>query len=234
MTKKTKPSRSIAQWAAADKPREKLLEKGKLTLTVTELLAIILRTGAAGKSALDLSRDLMQLVNHDFHQLGLLRVGEMTAVGGIGKAKAATVIAALELGRRHRIHESPKRPRISDSRTAFELFKTRMGTPEHEEFWVLYLNNAHTVLFCQQLSKGGIAGTLVDIRLVLKKALELSAVAMILAHNHPSGVLKPSPADIKLTKKMKAAAIMLDLKVLDHLILSNNDYFSFADAQMLH
>jgi DNA repair protein RadC len=152
---------------------------------------------------------------------------------GIGEAKAVTIAAALEIGRRRRGEEAQEIIKISSSKDAFELLQPSMGELPHEEFWIVYLNNSNKVMHTGQLSKGGITGTLVDVRLVMKQALELGAVALILAHNHPSGGLKPSEADKQITQKLKNAAVALDIKVLDHLIITQKDYFSFADENIL-
>src|SRR5699024_3254180 len=156
-------------------------------------------------------------------------VGQLLKYKGIGEAKAITIIAALELGRRRRGEEALERKKITSSKSVFEVFQPILGDLNHEEFWILYLNNSNKILRKMQLSKGGITGTLVDVRLTYKNALELGATSVILAHNHPSGTLKPSQPDINLTKKLKTAGESLDIKVLDHLIVTQNAYFSFAD-----
>lgn len=233
MNTKNKNSLSIPNWLDHDKPREKLGQRGKLALTDTELLAIILRTGSAGMNALHIARELLLLADEDLNKLGSMPLEKMTTIKGIGPAKAITITAALELGQRRNEIKTASATRISDSSSAYQLLKFHLSGLQHEEFWIVYLNNAHVVLSTEQLSKGGITGTLVDIRLILKRALELGAVALILAHNHPSGNKKPSPADKKLTRKLTEATRLMDFKVLDHLILTYNDYFSFADAQLL-
>jgi DNA repair protein RadC len=155
------------------------------------------------------------------------------AFKGIGEAKAITIAAALELGRRRRLADSRIINKIQSSQSVFELMQPVLGELPHEEFWILYLNNSNKVIAKNQLSKGGITGTLVDVRLVLKKALEVGATALILCHNHPSGTLKPSRADQDITQKLKTAATSLDIKVLDHLIITEKTYFSFADEGIL-
>ncbi|NND78604.1 MAG: DNA repair protein RadC, partial [Maribacter sp.] len=171
--------------------------------------------------------------NNNLNELGKLTIRQLMQFKGIGEAKAVTIAAALEIGRRRRGEEAQKITKIASSKDAFELLQPAMGELPHEEFWIVYLNNSNRVMHTAQLSKGGITGTLVDVRLVMKQALELGTVALILAHNHPSGGLKPSEADRLITEKLKKAAVALDIKVLDHLIITQKDYFSFADENIL-
>lgn len=224
---------TIEQWSDADKPREKLLAIGKKSLSSTELLAILIRTGSTRKNALELARELLASTGNDLGKIGKMSPENMMNIEGIGPAKAVTITAALELGRRVGTADRTKMPKVEDSAGAYSILKPLIAELEHEEFYLLYLNNSHRVICTQQLSKGGITSTIVDIRLILKKALELGAIALIIAHNHPSGNLKPSAADKALTKKLVDAAKLMDLKVLDHLILTYNDYFSFADAELI-
>nr|WP_299343325.1 DNA repair protein RadC [Allomuricauda sp.] len=226
-------SLSIKNWADDDKPREKLLQKGRAILSDSELIAILIGSGNRSESAVQLSQRILASVNHNLNDLGRLSVSQLMKFKGIGDAKAVTIAAALEIGRRRRGEELKKLEKINSSQDAFELLYPQIGELEHEEFWIVYLNNSNKVMHKSQLSKGGITGTLVDVRLVLKQALELGAVALILAHNHPSGTLKPSSADKQLTQKLKIAAEALDIKVLDHLILAQDNYLSFADAGIL-
>ena len=219
---------SIKSWNEDDRPREKLLVKGRNAITDAELVAILIGSGNREESAVGLSKRL-----HNLNRLGKLSVKELCAFKGIGEAKALTIVAALELGRRRRVQEPSELKKITSSVSAFELMQPVIGDLQHEEFWIIYLNNSNKVLQTAQLSKGGITGTLVDIRLAFKKALELGAVSLILAHNHPSGTLKPSESDIKLTNKIKKAGESLDITILDHLIVTEKTYFSFADEQMI-
>ncbi|SDM75603.1 RadC family protein [Kriegella aquimaris] len=224
---------SIKHWSDDDKPREKLVNKGKSVLSDAELIAILIGSGSRNESAVELSKRILASVNNNLNELGKLSIKQLMQFKGIGEAKAVTIAAALEVGRRRRGEDAVKITKISSSRDAFELLHSAMGELPHEEFWIVYLNNANSVLQLSQLSKGGLTGTLVDIRIVMKQALELGAVALILAHNHPSGTLKPSAADKQITQKLKLGAEALDIKVLDHLIITQKDYFSFADEGVL-
>jgi DNA repair protein RadC len=226
-------SLSIKNWSDDDKPREKLVQKGKAVLSDAELIAILLGSGSRNESAVELSKRILSSVNNNLNHLGKLSIEQLKAFKGIGEAKAVTIAAALEIGRRRRGEEAQKITKIKSSNSVFELLQPIMGELEHEEFWIVYLNNSNKVLHRAQLSKGGITGTLVDVRLVMKQALELGAVALVLAHNHPSGTLKPSVADKQITMKLKTAAAVLDIKVLDHLIITQKEYFSFADEGVL-
>jgi DNA repair protein RadC len=229
----TPSSFSIKAWNEDDRPREKLMLKGKTALSDAELIAILISSGSHDESAVSLSQRILASVENNLNELGRTSVSKLTHFKGIGEAKAIAIVAALELGRRRRGQEALERKKITSSESVFELLQPILGDLPHEEFWGVYLNNANKVLQTLQLSKGGITGTIVDIRLTLKTALELGAVGMILAHNHPSGTLKPSQADKQLTKKIKMAGESLDIKVLDHLIITEKAYFSFADEQLL-
>lgn len=224
---------SIKNWSQDDQPREKLRDKGKANLSDAELIAILLGTGSRSESAVSLSQRILLSVDNNLNQLGKLSIKQLMTFKGIGEAKAITIVAAMELGRRRRGEEALEKKKISSSTSVFELMQPIIGELPHEEFWIVYLNNSNKVLQKNQVSKGGITGTLVDVRLVLKSALELGAVGLILAHNHPSGTLKPSTADKDLTQKLKLAAESLDIKILDHLIITEKAYFSFADENIL-
>ncbi|MBO6606201.1 RadC family protein [Psychroserpens sp.] len=230
---KTKNFLTIKNWSQDDRPREKLRDKGKSALSDAELLAILIGSGNRSESAVGLSKRIMSSVTNNLNSLGKLSLKQLMDFNGIGEAKAIMIMAAMELGRRRQIEEAIVNAKIGSSLNVFDQMQPIIGELPHEEFWILYLNNSNHILLKQQLSKGGITGTLVDIRLVLKQALELSAVAIILAHNHPSGTLKPSEADKKITLKLKKAAQSLDIKVLDHLIITEKAYFSFADENLL-
>ena len=224
---------SIKNWAEDDRPREKLLQKGRLSLSDSELLAILIGSGSKNESAVELSKRILSSTQNNLNELGKLSVSQLCKFKGIGPAKAVTIAAALELGRRRRLQEALEQKRITSSHSVFEIMNPIIGELGHEEFWIIYLNNSNKVIEQFQISKGGITGTLVDVRITLKKALELGAVSIILAHNHPSGSLKASEADKQLTRKLKTAAESLDIKVLDHIIVTEKSYLSFADEGML-
>jgi len=224
---------SIKNWSDDDKPREKLVHKGRSVLSDAELVAILIGSGSRNESAVELSKRILASVNNNLNELGKLSPKQLMKFKGIGEAKAVTIAAALEMGRRRRGEGNQKISKISSSQDAYEIFRPVIGELEHEEFWILYLNNANKVLLSSQLSKGGLTGTLVDVRIVMKQALELGAVGLILGHNHPSGTLKPSQADKEVTQKLKLAAQALDIKVLDHLIVTQKQYYSFADNNIL-
>ncbi|TDY11664.1 RadC family protein [Meridianimaribacter flavus] len=224
---------SIKHWSQDDQPREKLRDKGKATLSDAELVAILIGSGNKEESAVELSKRILASVGNNLNELGKLSLKQLMDFKGIGEAKAITIAAAMELGRRRRGEEALERKKITSSISVFELIQPVIGELPHEEFWIVYLNNSNKVIQKQQLSKGGITGTLVDVRLVMKNALELGATGLILAHNHPSGTLKPSEADKQLTQKLKYAGESLDIKVLDHLIITEKAYFSFADENIL-
>lgn len=228
-----KPSFSIKNWSEDDQPREKLLKKGKAALSDAELVAILIGSGNRDESAVDLCKRILASADNNLNQLGKLSINQLMKFKGIGEAKAISIVAALELGRRRRAEEALQQFKITSSKSVFELMQPMIGELPHEEFWIIYLNNSNKVIDKLQLSKGGITGTLVDTRLVLKQALQVGAVAIIMAHNHPSGTLKPSQADKDITQKLKVAAQSLDIRVLDHLIITERAYFSFADEALL-
>ncbi len=224
---------SIKNWSDDDKPREKLVQKGRSVLSDAELIAILIGSGSRNESAVELSKKILASVGNNLNELGKLSIKQLQQFKGIGEAKAVSIAAALEIGRRRRGEEGRKITKISSSKNVFELLQPIIGELPHEEFWIIFLNNSNSVLQAGQLSKGGITGTLVDVRLVLKQALELGAIGLILAHNHPSGTLRPSEADKQITQKLKQASLALDIKVLDHLIITQKEYFSFADENIL-
>ncbi|MGV6829401.1 MAG: RadC family protein [Flavobacteriales bacterium] len=224
---------SIKNWNEDDRPREKLLKKGKSALSDAELLAILIGSGNREESAVSLCKRILSQSANNLNALGKLSVHQLMSYKGIGEAKAITIIAALELGKRRRLEAAIELKKITSSSSVFELMQPLVGDLSHEEFWIVYLNNSNKVLDKVQLSKGGITGTLVDVRLVFKHALQIYAVGIILIHNHPSGNLKPSLADKNLTNKLKIAGESLDIKVLDHLIITEKAYFSFADSNLL-
>jgi DNA repair protein RadC len=224
-----KPVKGIRSWAEDDRPREKLLLKGKSTLSDAELIAILIGSGNTEETAVDLSKRILLSLNNNLSELSKLTVKDLMQFKGIGEAKAISIIAALELGRRRKDSEPEKRIKITDSQTAFDVIYPHLGDLNHEEFWVIFLNRANAVIGKQNISKGGVSGTVVDPKVVFKMAVQFPASGIILAHNHPSGNLKPSQADHQLTRKLKEAGKALDIPVLDHLIIGERDYFSFVD-----
>jgi len=222
----------ITNWHEDDRPREKLMLKGKSALSDAELIAILIGSGSRNESAVGLSKRILSSVDNNLNALGKLTITQLMNFKGIGEAKAISIMAAMELGRRRRAEEAVQLDKITSSKMIFELMQPIIGELPHEEFWVLYLNNSNKVLSKLQQGKGGITGTLIDVRLVFKTALELGATAIILCHNHPSGGLIPSDADKQITKKLKAAGQNMDIQVLDHVIVTENGYFSFSDAEI--
>ena len=220
---------SIKHWAEDDKPREKLMLKGKNALSDAELIAILIGSGSRNESAVSLSKRILASVDNNLNALGKLSLKQLMEFKGIGEAKAITIAAALELGRRRRAEETLDLKKITSSKAVFEIMQPIIGELSHEEFWVLYLNNSNKVVYKSQLSKGGITGTVVDVRLIFKIALEQNATSIILTHNHPSGKLLASDADKEVTKKLKLAGEQLDVKVLDHIIITEKEYLSFQD-----
>jgi DNA repair protein RadC len=224
---------TIKSWALDDRPREKLLAKGKIALSDAELIAILIGSGNREESAVALSKRILKGVNGNINELAKLSVKKLTIFKGIGDAKAISIITALELGKRRQLEAALEKPKISSSKDVANLMQPVLGDLEHEEFWVLFLNNSNKVVAKSQISKGGLTATIVDIRLVFKSALELASVGIIVCHNHPSGKLLPSTADKQLTQKIKEAGSILDIKLLDHLIITEKAYFSFADENLL-
>jgi DNA repair protein RadC len=223
----------ITNWSEDDKPREKLMNKGKASLSDAELIAILIGSGSRNESAVQLSKRILSSVDNNLNALGKLSLQQLMNFKGIGEAKAISIQASMELGRRRRAEEAIELKKITSSKSIFEMMQPIIGELPHEEFWIIYLNNSNKVVSKSQLSKGGITGTLVDVRLVFKNAIEIGAVSIILIHNHPSGALKPSEADKQITRKLKLAGESLDIKILDHLIITETNYFSFADEGIL-
>ncbi len=224
---------SIKNWSEDDRPREKLLSKGRSALSDAELIAILIGSGNREESAVGLSKRILALVENNLSELGKVSVKDLMKFKGIGEAKAISIAAALELGRRRSGGEALSRKQITSSKSIFEIMQPIIGDLSHEEFWVIYMNNSNKVLDKLQLSKGGMTGTLVDTRIAIKKALEVGAISLALVHNHPSGTLRPSEADKQVTQKLSTAASSLDLRVIDHLIVTEKGYFSFADEGIL-
>ena len=232
MSKKPE-SFSIKHWSQDDQPREKLRDKGKSMLSDAELVAILIGSGNREESAVELSKRILASVDHKLNALGKLSLSDLMNFKGIGEAKAISIAAALELGKRRGFEPEEINPKIKSSRSVYDLMRPFLYDLPHEEFWVLYLNNSNKVIHKTQLSKGSMTGTLVDVRLVLKEALQLGAISLVLAHNHPSGTLDPSQADKDITKKLTTASASLDIQVIDHLIISNMGYYSFADEGLI-
>lgn len=224
---------TIKSWALDDRPREKLVAKGKQALSDAELIAILIGSGNRDESAVGLSKRILKSVEGNINSLAKLSLEKLIEFKGIGEAKAIGIITALELGKRRQLEIALEKPKITSSKNVFHLMQPIIGDIEHEEFWVLFLNNSNKVLAKTQISKGGLTATIVDVRLLFKRALELTSVGIIVCHNHPSGKLEPSNADKQITQKIKQAGVTLDIKLLDHLIVTQKSYFSFADEGIM-
>ena len=223
---------TIKNWEDTDKPREKMIAQGKTALSKAELLAILLGSGSAEESAVELSRRILASVNNSLTTLGKQSLQQLQAFKGIGQAKAITILAATEMGRR-RVAETPEpQPKIEVAHNVFTLMQPLIGELPHEEFWVLYLNSTNRMIHKARLFSGGITQTTVDVRLLFKTALEQGAIALILVHNHPSGSTTPSKEDIELTQRVKTAGDMLDIKLLDHVIVTEKEYLSLLDERL--
>jgi DNA repair protein RadC len=227
------PYAPITEWAEEDRPREKLLLKGRAALSDAELIGILLGSGTVSLSAVDLAKQILASVGHNLNQLAKLTLKDLEKFKGIGQAKAITIAAALELGRRRKEAELPQRERITSSADAYQAMRPHLLDLPHEEFWVILLNRANEVLRKQPISTGGVSGTVADPKIVFKLALEHLASGLILVHNHPSGSLQPSQADQALTRKMKEAGAVLDIPVIDHLIFTERGHFSFRDEGLV-
>lgn len=224
---------NIKSWAEEDRPREKLVLKGKNALSDAELIAILIGSGNKTETAVELSKKILASVNNDLNQLAKLNLVDLMKFNGIGEAKAISIAAALELGRRRKESTEEKKIKIGSSKNAYEAINDVLSDLPHEEFWVLYLNRKNEIIKRENISKGGITGTVADGKIIFKNAVNLLASSVILCHNHPSGNLSPSQADIQLTKKMKEIGTLMDTPVIDHIIVGNNNYFSFADENLL-
>ncbi len=220
---------SIKSWAEEDRPREKMLEKGCNSLSDAELLAILIGSGSRNETAVGLAQRILADTGNDLNELGKKNLKDLMKFKGVGEAKAISIVAALELGRRRQLTDIKERPTISDSRSAYDAIASKLVDNPHEECWILLTNRANKIIRREQVSSGGVAGTVVDIKIILKKAVEELASGIVLAHNHPSGSLQPSAADIDVTNRLRNAAKLLDVTLLDHLIISEKGYFSFAD-----
>jgi DNA repair protein RadC len=226
-------SLKITDWAVEDRPREKLIQKGSASLSDAELLAILINSGTKDRSAVDLGRELLGIVNNNLNSLGKLTIADIKKIRGIGTARAVTIVASLELGRRRKMAEVQDVPQIRSSKDVADIFQPLLSDLLHEEFWILFLNRSNKVINRMKLSQGGISGTVTDVRIVMKKAIEYLSSGIIVCHNHPSGNLNPSESDSKITQKIKEAGNLMDIQLLDHLIISDKDYYSFADNGLL-
>ncbi len=227
------PNLKILSWAEEDRPREKLMLKGKAALSDAELIAILIGSGTKSLSAVDLAKIILNKTGNNLNELAKLSVNDLKKEKGIGEAKAIAIVSALELGRRRKEAEFTEKRQITSSRDIYELMKADLLDKQHEEFWIVLLNRANKVLRKMPISSGGISGTVADPKLIFKFALEESASSIILVHNHPSGNLKPSQADNELTAKLKSAGKFLEIPVLDHLIFGDQGYLSYADEGLL-
>lgn len=223
----------IKSWAAEDRPREKMLLKGKSALSDAELVALLIGSGTGKLSAVEVAKLVLKSVGNNLHDLAKLSVKDLMKSKGIGEAKAISIVAAMELGRRRKEFEVAEKPKVSGSEEAFELVKRDLMDLAHEEFWVLLFNRANRLIKKKRISEGGVSGTVADPKIIYKLALEELASGIIVVHNHPSGNLTASQSDIKLTSKLKEAGQVLEIQLLDHLIVAGQKYFSFADEGIL-
>lgn len=224
---------SIKYWATDDRPREKLLSKGIDSLSDAELIAILIGSGNREQSAVELSKDILKSAENNLNELGRFSVNDLQKFKGIGEAKAISIVSALELGKRRKISEVINRKQIKSSKDVFLIFGQKLGDLPYEEFWLLILNRANKIVDTKNISKGGVSGTVTDIKIILKEAIEKTASGIIVCHNHPSGNIKPSQSDINLTQKLKGACKLVDIPLLDHVIVSFSSYYSFADEGLL-
>ena len=223
----------IKEWAVEDRPREKLLANGQRSLSDAELIAILIGSGNLDETAVELGRRILTSAGNNLNELGRKSIDDLKQFNGIGEAKAITIIAALELGRRRKDSDVFIKKKITGSKDAADFFLPILGDLSHEEFWVLVLDRGNKIIDHFMVSQGGISGTVIDVRLILKKVLDKLASGIILSHNHPSGTLQASDADLKITKKIQDAAQLMDISVLDHIIIGQNRYLSMADEGML-
>jgi len=227
-------SHALTTWAVEERPREKVMANGVQYLSDTELLAILIGSGTRHITAVELARQILKGAGNSLHLLGRQGIGELVRIKGVGPAKAISILAALELGRRRAGMQHTEKTPVKSSETVYKLFHPLMGDLEHEEFWLLMLNRANRVLGRYKVSQGGLSGTVIDTRIILKKALDNLASSIIVCHNHPSGNKQPSDADLKITEKLKKAAEILEIKLLDHVIIADKSYFSFADEGLIN
>ncbi len=231
--KETGKPLTIKEWAIDDRPREKMLSKGVSVLSNAELLAILLGSGTRNETAVDISQRILNAANNNLNELGRFGLADFTKIKGIGEAKGVAIMAALELGRRRKGAEALNRKQITSSNDIVELFQPILGDLPHEEFWVLLLNRANRIIDQVRVSQGGVTGTVVDVRIIMKAAVIALASGIIICHNHPSGNSKPSDDDIKITQKLKQTCASFDISLLDHVIVTDHGFYSFADASIL-
>jgi DNA repair protein RadC len=224
---------NIKSWAEDDRPREKLLLKGRQALSDAELLAILLSSGNRDETAVQLAQRILNSNKNSINLLAKMQVSDLQKFKGIGEAKAITIVAAMELGRRRKSEVSEEKQKITSSLLAYDILKSKLNDLPHEEFWVIFMNRNNTVIKMECISRGGISGTIVDVRLILKPGIECLASGIILAHNHPSGNLKPSQEDLLLTKKVKEAAKAMDIILQDHIIIGDGNYLSMVDENLI-
>jgi len=223
----------IKDWALEDRPREKLIKKGVQSLSDAEIIALLIGSGTRNETAVELSKKVLKTANNNLNELGKQSIENLIKMKGIGEAKAITILAALELGKRRKISEIITKKKITQSKDIFELFQPILGDLPHEEFWVLLLNRSNRIIEKIKISQGGVAGTVTDIKIILKQAIEKLASSVILCHNHPSGNKNPSKADDSITQKLKQGSELLDVQVLDHIIIADMEYYSYADEGKL-
>ena len=225
---------NIKQWAVEDRPREKMLLKGSRSLTDAELIAILIGSGNLNETAVELAKRILASTNNNLNDLSRKGIDYLKSFNGIGEAKAVSIVAALELGKRKKEADVFEKKKITGSNDAAEYFAPILGDLNHEEFWILLLNRGNNIIESFKVSQGGISGTVIDVRLILKTALEKMASSIILCHNHPSGTMQVSDADLKITKKISNSAKIMDIAVIDHIIIGQNNYLSFADEGMIN
>lgn len=223
----------IKYWSESDRPREKLINKGISALSDSELIAILIGSGNKNKSAVELSREILNQYNNNLNSLGKAEYNNLMNFAGMGPAKAISIVAALELGRRRNLQDAEKTISLSSSSAVFDYLQPIMGDLITEEFRVVYLNRANKIIENVSISKGGTTGTVIDIKIIMKRALEILAQGIIIAHNHPSGNKMPSKMDINITEKIKNAAELFSISVLDHIIVADKTYYSFRDEGLL-
>lgn len=224
---------NIKEWAVEDRPREKMLTNGPRSLTDAEIIAILIGSGNTKETAVELSKRILASTNNNLNDLGRKGVDYLKSFNGIGEAKAVAIVAALELGKRRKEADVFNKNKITGSKDAADFFQPLLGDLNHEEFWVMILNRGNKIIDTFMISQGGVSGTVIDVRLILKKAIQQLASSIILCHNHPSGTMQASDADLKITTKIKNAAKVMDIAVLDHIIIGQSTYLSFADEGLL-
>ncbi|MCF8335966.1 MAG: DNA repair protein RadC [Bacteroidales bacterium] len=224
---------NIKDWAVEDRPREKLIKKGVIALSDAEILALLIGSGNRNETAVELSKRILKGVDHNLNEMGRLSIHDLQKYKGIGEAKAIAIAAAMELGKRRKLSEIVNKKQIKSSRDVYERFQPKLLDLPYEEFWVLLLNRANRIIDEQKISQGGVTGTVTDVKIILKQAIEKLATGIILCHNHPSGNIRPSKADSNITQKLKNASVYLDIQVVDHVIVGQNTYYSYADEGIL-